>query len=116
MRRLGICEEKGSGIDKVIFQTEFYQLPAPDFRIGDHRTTAILFAHKAFPEMGSSDRVWACYLHCCLRYVGNEKMTNQSLRDRFLTHRPRLPNRTGNDTMNVYREARTLSTGRRVPA
>lgn len=30
MRRLGICEEKGSGIDKVIFYNEMYQLPAPN--------------------------------------------------------------------------------------
>jgi len=33
MRRLGICEEKGSGIDKVIFYNEMYQLPAPDIFI-----------------------------------------------------------------------------------
>ena len=28
MRRVGICEERGSGVDKVVFQTEFYQLMA----------------------------------------------------------------------------------------
>jgi ATP-dependent DNA helicase RecG len=27
MRRVGICEERGSGIDKVVFQVEFFQLP-----------------------------------------------------------------------------------------
>ena len=32
MRRFGICEEKSSGIDKVIQAAEVYQLPAPDFR------------------------------------------------------------------------------------
>lgn len=31
MRRINICEERGSGIDKVVFQTELYQLPAPVF-------------------------------------------------------------------------------------
>src|SRR5476651_2367404 len=31
MRRLKICEERGSGVDKVAFQTELYQLPAPKF-------------------------------------------------------------------------------------
>ncbi|MGV2389439.1 MAG UNVERIFIED_CONTAM: hypothetical protein LVR29_17870 [Microcystis novacekii LVE1205-3] len=35
MRRFGICEEKGSGIDKVISAPEKYQLPAPDFRVGE---------------------------------------------------------------------------------
>ena len=33
MRRIGVCEERGSGIDKVVFETEFYQLPAPEFEI-----------------------------------------------------------------------------------
>ena len=51
MRRLGICEEKGSGIDKVIKAAELYQLPAPDFRVGELRTTAVLFAHQKFSDM-----------------------------------------------------------------
>lgn len=37
MRRFGICEERGSGWDKVVFQTELYQLPAPlPEATGDH--------------------------------------------------------------------------------
>lgn len=83
MRRLGICEEKGSGVDKVVQAAEVFQLPAPDFRVGEKRTTAILFSHKAFEDMDRNDRIRATYQHCCLRYVMNEKMTNQSLRERF---------------------------------
>ncbi len=83
MRRLGICEEKGSGVDKVVQAAEVYQLPAPDFRVGERRTSALLFAHMAIEEMDRNDRIRACYQHCCLRYVMNEKMTNQSLRERF---------------------------------
>lgn len=83
MRRFGICEEKGSGIDKVISAAEVYQLPAPDFRVGDRHTIAILFSHKDFEDMDRNDRIRACYQHCCLRYVMNQKMTNQSLRERF---------------------------------
>jgi ATP-dependent DNA helicase RecG len=83
MRRLGICEEKGSGVDKVIQSAEAYQLPAPDFRVGERRTTAVLFAHQDIDEMDRNDRVRACYQHCVLRYVMNEQMTNQSLRERF---------------------------------
>jgi ATP-dependent DNA helicase RecG len=83
MRRLRICEEKGSGIDKVIAAAEVFQLPAPDFRANTIRTQAIMYAHKAFEDMDKKDRIRACYQHCCLRYVTNEKMTNQSLRERF---------------------------------
>ena len=83
MRKLGICEEKGSGIDKVITAAEIYQLPAPDFRVGETRTIAILFAHQDFANMRKEDRVRACYQHCCLLYVNNKRMSNQTLRERF---------------------------------
>ena len=83
MRRFGICEEKGSGIDKVVNAAEVFQLPAPDFRVGETRTTAILFAHQDFAHMSKSDRIRACYQHCSLLYVSNQKMSNQTLRERF---------------------------------
>jgi len=83
MRRMGLCEEKGSGIDKVVHLAEVYQLPAPDFRTSETRTTAILFAHQDFAKMSKPDRVRACYQHCCLKYVSNDRMSNQSLRERF---------------------------------
>jgi ATP-dependent DNA helicase RecG len=83
MRRMHICEEKGSGVDKTVEAVEVYQLPAPDFRVGERRTTTLLFAHKDIEDMGRNDRIRACYQHCCLRYVMNQVMTNQSLRERF---------------------------------
>jgi predicted HTH transcriptional regulator len=33
--------------------------------------------------MGRDDRVRACYQHCALKWVISERMTNQSLRERF---------------------------------
>jgi ATP-dependent DNA helicase RecG len=83
MRRLGICEERGSGVDKVVFQTEFYQLPAPLFETAEENTRAVLFAHRSFNDMDRADKVRACYLHACLRYVERNPMTNSSLRERF---------------------------------
>ncbi|QLE55926.1 ATP-binding protein [Nostoc sp. TCL26-01] len=83
MRLFHICEEKGSGIDKVVSAAEMFQLPAPDFRVGDTRTTAVLFAHQDFANMSKADRIRACYQHCCLLYVSNQRMSNQTLRERF---------------------------------
>lgn len=83
MRRMGICEEQGSGIDKVISSIEAYQLPAPDFRVADIHTSIILFTPIPFNQMDSKDRVRAAYQHCCLKYVCNQKMSNQSLRQRL---------------------------------
>ncbi len=83
MRRIGICEERGTGIDKIVEQTEIYQLPAPIFEIIQDNTLAILFAHRALRNMDKSDRIRACYLHACLRYVMREHMTNSTIRERF---------------------------------
>ena len=83
MRRLGICEERGSGVDKVVFETEFYQHPAPLFETPEGSTRVVLFAHKKLNHMTREDRVRACYLHACLRYVSRDPMTNSSLRERF---------------------------------
>ncbi|HDS3853610.1 TPA: putative DNA binding domain-containing protein [Legionella pneumophila] len=83
MRRFGICEERGSGIDKVVSQIEYYQLPAPIFEAVEEHTRVVLFAHRDLKDMDKQDRIWACYLHACLRYVERDYMTNSTLRDRF---------------------------------
>ena len=83
MRFARICEERGSGIDKVVAQTEYYQLPPPLFEIITDSTRAVLFSHRALNKMDKNDRIRACYLHACLKYVSREHMTNSSLRERF---------------------------------
>lgn len=83
MRRIGVCEERGSGVDKVVSQTELYQLPAPLFETTAEHTRAVLFAHRDLKDMDKADRVRACYLHACLRYVQRDHMTNATLRERF---------------------------------
>ena len=83
MRRIGICEERGSGVDKIVIQTELYQLPAPIFETNGDHTVAILFAHKELKDMDKADKIRACYLHASLRYIQHDYMTNTSLRERF---------------------------------
>ncbi len=41
MRRIGICEERGTGWDKIVFQTEYYQLPAPLTEATDDHTRVV---------------------------------------------------------------------------
>ena len=83
MRRIGVCEERGSGYDKVVFQTEYYQLPAPEIEIYNDHTKVILYAHKEYAKMTKEDRYRACYLHACIKRVNRDVMTNASLRERF---------------------------------
>ncbi|MGY2797802.1 ATP-dependent DNA helicase RecG [Ewingella americana] len=83
MRRMKICEERGSGIDKVVIETELYQLPAPHFEMYPEHTKVTLFAHREFKEMDSEEKVRAAYLHCVLRYLDKGPMNNTTLRERF---------------------------------
>lgn len=83
MRRMGFCEEKGSGLDKTIFYNELYQLPAINIFLQERRTIVCMYAYKTLNNTDKNDKIRACYQHACLKYVSNEKMTNQSLRERF---------------------------------
>ena len=69
MRKLKICEEKGSGIDRVVRSAELLQLPAPDFRTGYQSTTTVIYGPRGFEDMSRDDRVRACYQHCVMRYI-----------------------------------------------
>lgn len=83
MRRMGFCEEKGSGLDKVIFNIELFQLPPLNVVVAESRTRVTMYSYKSLLDLDKKEKVKACYQHACLKYVSNEKMTNQSLRDRF---------------------------------
>jgi predicted HTH transcriptional regulator len=83
MRRMNICEERGSGIDKVITFIEVAQLPAPDFIENETFFKVIVYAPKSLRQMDKKDKTRACYQHCALKHVIGEKMTNASLRERL---------------------------------
>lgn len=83
MRRLGICEVRGSGIDRVLAQLEAYQQPAPRFEVRSESTQVMMRAHEKFSDMTPDERAWATYLHCALQWVSNDRLTNSSLRARF---------------------------------
>jgi predicted HTH transcriptional regulator len=72
MRRMKMCEEGGTGIDKAVEAVETFQLPAPDFMaittMRPGSTKAVLYAHRKLTAM---------------MYVTNRRMTNPSLRERF---------------------------------
>jgi predicted HTH transcriptional regulator len=87
MRRMKICEEAGTGIDKVIEAVEAFQLPAPDFTAITTTqpgfTKATLYAPRKLNDMDSKERIRACYQHACLCLVSGSRMTNATMRQRF---------------------------------
>ena len=82
-RRLNICEELGTGIDKVVRAVEIFQLPPALFETPVDSTKSTLWAHKPLEDMTRDERIRACLQHACLCIVTGEQMTNATVRKRF---------------------------------
>lgn len=83
MRRLGMCEELGTGWDKIVILCEMCQLPAPKIELYESSTRVIIYSEIPFASIAPEDRLRACYMHACIKYVQGEQLTNSSLRERF---------------------------------
>ena len=83
MRRVGICEERGSGWDRIAAEVELHQLPAPRVRTSSENTIVQLQSPRELSKMDNEEKAWAVYLHSCLQYVSNSDTNNQSIRERF---------------------------------
>jgi predicted HTH transcriptional regulator len=91
MRRLGFCEERGSGIDKIVASIEELALPPVLFRAAAGSTVVTLFAERPYARMGTEERIRACYQHACLRYAAANPMSNATLRDRLGLEQAQYP-------------------------
>ena len=78
-----MCEELGTGWDKIVITCELYQLPAPKIELFEDSTRVTLFSEMPFSNISMEDKLWACYLHACVKHVQGEQLTNSSLRERF---------------------------------
>lgn len=83
MRRLRMCEELRTGWDKIVISAELQQLPAPRINLYEGSTHVTLFSEMPFSSISSEEKLWACYLHACIKQVQGEQLTNRSLRERF---------------------------------
>jgi len=83
MRHLGICEERGGGIDKAILEIEEMFLPAPSFIASRDSMRVVVFGPKKFNQLSKAEKSWACFCHCVVRWIRHDFMSNTSLRERF---------------------------------
>lgn len=83
MRRMRLCEEQGTGIDKVLTAVELHQLPPPDFRTEGEAVRVVFFAPRRFADMTPEERLRACYQHAALKHESGQRMTNATLRERL---------------------------------
>ncbi|MCY3595458.1 MAG: putative DNA binding domain-containing protein [Bacteroidetes bacterium] len=111
LRRFGICEELGSGWDKIVHEIEVRQLPAPLIDVTSNSTCVTIYGAKPLSKMNPADRIRAIYLHACLRYAADKgaSITNTTVRQRFGMDR-----RNSAQASRFLREA--LAAGDIVPA
>lgn len=109
MRGLGLCEERGGGLDKTMFEVERRHLPAPEFNSSTDSMRVVLFGPKSFSAMSKQDRQRACFYHAVLRWLKHDYMSNSTLRERFS-----LPDEDYQAVSAVISEA--LKMGRIAPA
>ena len=83
MRSLGLCEERGGGIDKTILGLEEMSLPAPEFNYSENSVRVVLFGPKKFAQLSKREKIWACFCHCVIKWLRHDFMNNTSLRQRF---------------------------------
>lgn len=83
MRRMGMCEELGRGWDRMVMSCELKYLPAPRIQIYQDSTKVSIFSHLDFSNIPMDDKLWAKYMHACIRYVEGDSLSNSSLRERF---------------------------------
>lgn len=83
MRQLGLCEERGGGLDKTMIAVEAMHLPAPEFISSGDSMRVVLFGPRAFGALSKADKQRTCFYHCVLRWLRHDPMSNTTLRSRF---------------------------------
>lgn len=85
-RRYRICEERGTGFQKVVRAIELFGLPPLVFTLQENAFRVTLYAPRKFSEMSQTERIEACYQHAVLQYLSSSTLTNSTLRVRFKLH------------------------------
>lgn len=82
-RSLGLCEERGGGLDKALIEIEARGLPAFDFEASENSMRVVLFGPRKFNKLSREEKHRACFYHCVLRWIARDYMSNATLRERF---------------------------------
>ncbi len=101
-RRYHLCEERGTGFQKVVTQAEFFGLPPVAFMPAENAFKVVLFAPRTFSQMSQTARIEACYQHSVLKYLSTGALTNTSLRERL-----KMGERQRNQVTNLIADAVT---------
>lgn len=85
-RRFRICEERGTGFQKVVKAIELFGMPPLQVTTHENAFSVTLSAPRKFTDMATPERIEACYQHAVLQYPSSQTLTNTTLRERFKLH------------------------------
>ena len=85
-RRFRICEERGTGFQKVVQAIELFGMPPLRIKPEETSFSVTLSAPRKFADMETPERIEACYQHAVLQYLSSQTLTNTTLRERFKLH------------------------------
>ncbi|WP_102268304.1 RNA-binding domain-containing protein [Massilicoli timonensis] len=83
LRIVKICEERGSGFDRMEEGMNELKIPAPKVETAEDFTRTKLYWYKNFGEWKKEDKIRTCYLYTCYCYVNEIEVSNAVLRNRF---------------------------------
>ena len=88
MHKCGICEERGSGYDKIVTATSSQNLLAPRVEGQSGKfTKATIYSKIPFELTSKEDRIRTCYMQACLASVTASALTNADVRRLFALER-----------------------------
>jgi ATP-dependent DNA helicase RecG len=99
-RRFRICEERGTGFQKIVREIELFGLPPLLLTPQENAFRVTLGAPRQFANMSADERIEACYQHAVLQFVSSQTLTNTTLRERF-----KLNEKSRNQITNLIGEA-----------
>ena len=83
LRIVRICEERGSGFDRMEEGMHELTIPAPKVETGDDFARIKLYWYANLSEWSKEDKIRTCYLYSCYCYVNEIEVSNAVLRERF---------------------------------
>lgn len=83
LRMIRVCEERGSGFDRMEEGMSDLKIPAPKVETGDDFARTKLYWFPALSQWTKEDKIRTCYLATCYCYVNEISVSNSVLRERF---------------------------------
>lgn len=83
LRIVHICEERGSGFDRIEEGMRDLRIPAPKVESAEDFCRTKLYWHEKLTDWTREERIRTCYLYTCYCYVNEIEVSNTVIRDRF---------------------------------